>query len=691
MNRMFNFPHRWSRSQRMNGSHTFLSLVGLALSLGLAGCISNVQRPALTESRDMASADSLQLVGDLARPWGLKWLEVGGVTLTVGLDGTGSSPAPSEDYKMLISEMRVRDVERPDAVLGSPSTAMTLVRAMIPPGAQKGDRVDVEVRVPAKSKTSSLEGGWMMLTRLKEFARVNGRLSSGHVIAMGQGNILVDSILEGSEDPVLMTRGRILGGGVITQSRELGLRIRDENLSVRTSAKVGEMINRRFHIYDQGAKQGVANPKKDSFISLVVHPRYRENLLRYIRVIENIPVRESNAGLVQRLQVLQSRLLDPDTSSIAAVQLEAIGEDAVPVLLEGAKNVNAEVQFYSAEALAYLDQGTAASILSGIIRDEPAFRWRALRALGAMDDLSSQEELAMLMREDSAEIRYGSFRTLLNLTPDDPIVRGEVLGDEFRLHTVEVASKPMVHVSKSDHPEIVIFGESVSLNTPVVAFAGKDLVIRSTEDGRIRVRRLAVDDTDDRQVIVDTKLPSVIRAVVELGGGYSDVVHLLSESRASGALECRLESGAVPQPGRKLYREERGGIRDAGELAKGASVGVPSMVDEDSRRVAQMIDQRASRPGSNVSQLGAVDVLPPVVDAINYEQRPAVSEMAPPVFEDDFEGDVGLEDRGVRVAIPQATGGAVPVSESIEKPMRIVVGDDGEGKSSVIRFDRFDN
>ncbi len=646
----------------------------------LLGCSSQGQRPPLTERRKLTSPSSLQVVKDLARPWGIKWIEVGGVTLTVGLDGTGSSPAPTEDYKMLISEMQVRDVKRPDVVLNSPSTSMTLVRAMIPPGAKKGDRIDVEVRIPAKSRTTSLEGGWLMLTRMKEFARINGRLSSGHVQAMGQGSILVDSVLEGADDPVMLTRGRILGGGVVMRPRELGLRIRDTHLSSRTSAKVGSVINERFFVYGSGARQGVATPRKDSFISLEVHPRYRDNLVRYIRVIEFIPVRESKEGLIQRLQQLQLDLFRPETSSLAAVQLEAIGDDGLPVLLAGLKSDNPEVRFYAAESLGYQNQGVAAPVLADFVRTEPAFRWRGLRALGAMDDLAAQEELMQLLSEKSAETRYGAFRTLVRLAPDDPLVRGEILGEEFGLHVVRAPGSPMVHVSRSERSEIVVFGDSVTLQSPLVAFAGKNLVVRSTDDGRMRVRRLAADDAEDRQVIVNPDLPSVIRAVTELGASYSGVVQFIAEARAKGALDCRLESGAIPQPGRTYHRDNNGHDHDQdGRFVE--TVALQDALDGD---VVQ--DASASQGGSSGSQ-----------DATQRTQEPSLrddgSPLAPvigsvpvgsgdrqvipdgeqtPLFDDDFAPrQEEREPDGVMQPDAAAAGHAAGT-----EPIRITIGDE---------------
>ena len=51
------------------------------------------------------------------------------------------------------------------------------------------------------------------------------------------------------------------------------------------SARIGEAVNHRFHIFDHGIKEGVATPKTDEFIVLDVHPRYKDNISRYMRVV----------------------------------------------------------------------------------------------------------------------------------------------------------------------------------------------------------------------------------------------------------------------------------------------------------------------------------------------------------------------------------------------------------------------
>ena len=48
--------------------------------------------------------------------------------------------------------------------------------------------------------------------------------------------------------------------------------LKPEHQSVRNSARIQEIINRRFHTFDHGSKVGVAKAKTDETIELVMHP-----------------------------------------------------------------------------------------------------------------------------------------------------------------------------------------------------------------------------------------------------------------------------------------------------------------------------------------------------------------------------------------------------------------------------------
>src|SRR4029079_2367161 len=182
-------------------------------------------------------------------------------------------------------------------------------RAYLPPGVQKGDPLDVEVRIPARCETTSLRGGWLMQTRLRQMEVLGGQMLRGNIDGLAQGDVLVDAVFDGTTDKVHETRGRILGGGSSLLTRELGLAISKNDASIRTSALIGKAINQRFFALDSGVKKGVANPERDDFLSLTVAPRYKNNLARYLRVILHIPLRENPVERLERLKLLEKKLL----------------------------------------------------------------------------------------------------------------------------------------------------------------------------------------------------------------------------------------------------------------------------------------------------------------------------------------------------------------------------------------------
>ena len=160
-------------------------------------------------------------------------------------------------------------------------------------------------------------------------------------------------------------RGRVLGGGTALKSRDMGLFIAPEDKSVRLAAQIGQAINRRFHTFAKGIKQGVANPRTDERIDLKVHPRYKENIVRYIRVVRSIPLKESASEQALRIGLLERQLFDPITASTAALRLEAIGQDSISALAKGVASSDPESRFYAAEARPIWRQQAAAPGPSG--------------------------------------------------------------------------------------------------------------------------------------------------------------------------------------------------------------------------------------------------------------------------------------------------------------------------------------
>jgi hypothetical protein len=336
--------------------------------------------------------------------------------------------------------------------------------------------------------------------------------------------------------------------------RPLALVIRDEHTSIKTSTMIGSAINERFHDFDRGTKRGLANPTRDNYIELKVHSRYRDNIPRFIQVVRSIAVGESPVERLARIQDLEKQLCEPTTSQRAALQLEAIGKEGISTLQKGLVSSDPEIRFYSAEALAYLDDSDATEALFEAARTERAFRWRAMLGLAVMDQFAPQEALIELMNSPSAETRYGAFRALRALNDRDPIVRGEILNEEFAYHVLSSTGEPMIHISRSNRPEIVVFGQGQKLEGFAFVFAGK-IVAKRHKENSIKITRFLLNSGEESE-ICSNDLTEFVRAIAKLGGTYADVIEALEEAKSKGFLAARLEIDALPRPGRVYVRDE---------------------------------------------------------------------------------------------------------------------------------------
>ena len=424
------------------------------------------------------------MVGDLAVPVGTNHQWVEAVALVTQLDGTGSDPPPSPLRDQLKKEMQTHNVRRPEEALASKDTAMVLVGGYIPPGARKDDTFDVEVYLPMspRTETTSLRGGWLLQTRLRETAVLDNDVHTGHVAGLAQGPIVVDALFDKSEDDVLQVRGRVLTGGIVQLDRAMGLAIRSEHTSVKTSAIIGNAINERFHDFDHGSKKGLANPTTRQLhrteSSFAVPAQRAATIFKSCGTSRSAKLRSSAS---RGWRNWKRNCFEPTATRRAALQLEAIGKDAVATLRKGLAANDPEIRFHAAEALAYLDESDAIPVLLDAARTERAFRWRAMSALAVLDQYSAQEALLELMNVPSAETRYGAFAHLYARNPRDPLVRGEVIGDEFAMHVMSTTGEPMIHIARATRPEIVLFGHGQKLESPTFL-----------------VRRQALDQTAER-------------------------------------------------------------------------------------------------------------------------------------------------------------------------------------------------
>ncbi|MCA8987791.1 MAG: flagellar basal body P-ring protein FlgI [Planctomycetaceae bacterium] len=485
---------------------------------------------------------------------GLNMVTLEGVGLVTGLDGTGGDPPPSQYRTQLLKDMRRREVEDPNRIISSPNTALVIVRAYLPPLVEPGERFDVEVRLPDGSETTSLNGGWLLECSLTERAIVAGKgILEGKERARAKGPILV-STGEGNSNS-LLRRGRIVGGGIGLEQRDMYLYMKNDLRSVRNTTRVAERIGTRFFSYDPyGHREPLAAAKTDQKIVLQIHPTYKDNFPRYIQVIQNIAFRETDVERRVRMERLEKELLIPEKAEQAALQLEAIGPDAVSMLKKGLEAKYFECRFHAAQALAYLGEPAGLETLYLAARDEPAFRVFAVAAMTGVEDGETFMYLRQLLDESTMETRYGAFRAMTTIDENEPFVKGELLNDQCKLHVLPVAGDPMIHLTHRQKAEIVLFGDQLEFRTPLALTAGPHVMINcSPGSNEVVVSRYRIGEKDQRTV-VSPNIAEVIRAAAAFGATYPDLAQMLVQAERQQNLPGPIGIDMLPEAGRFYER-----------------------------------------------------------------------------------------------------------------------------------------
>jgi len=531
---------------------------GTLLTIGLfcliwttVGCQSLWQRDGAQTSllpSGNSTPPTTQYVKDSAGFWGLDFGKLEGVGLVTDLRGTGSNPPPSGQRDYLIDELKTYpEIENAMNLVASDDTSMVLVKGMVPPGAKKGDRYDLELILPPKPRleTSSLKYGFLLKTRMRPMVQLGNTVKKGAISGQGRGSVLVDSLFEPRKDSENEVRGVILGGGILLDDRSFGLGVRSEENPLRQATSIAKAINERFTTVTRDGRSGVATPKTDKAIELTIPESYRLNIGRYSQVIGNIAFDEQPQDRVNRLEQLDRELNEPLTCRDAALRLEALGPEGIPALRRGLLNSDQEVRFQSAEALAYLGEPDGIDVLLEAATNSPNLRWHALTALSASQSPQAGEALFSLMNVDSAETRYGAFRAFQVRTPNDPLARGEWLADDFYFHQVPSSGPPMVHLSRSKRPEITLFGKDHQLTNDFI-FVQNGLTIRADGKGNLLLIRYLPDQQEERRVC-STNLGEAIRQLAALNCSYTEMVELLQEAKRNNQLTSRLAINSVPR------------------------------------------------------------------------------------------------------------------------------------------------
>ena len=221
---------------------------------------------------------------EVASVQGVRFNQLIGYGLVVGLDGTGdqttSAPFTAQSINALLQQMGVS--VPPGTSMQLKNVAAVMVTAQLPPFAQPGQQIDVNVSSLGNSK--SLRGGMLIATPLKG--------ADGQIYALAQGNLIVGGAgasAAGSKVQINhLSAGRVPEGATVERAvptplnqgdtLQLDLNANDYN----TAREVARAINKRM---GDGTAQAL-----DGRVVSVRMPQGSDARVAFLADIENLPV-----------------------------------------------------------------------------------------------------------------------------------------------------------------------------------------------------------------------------------------------------------------------------------------------------------------------------------------------------------------------------------------------------------------
>ena len=534
--------------------------------------------------------------------------------LVVNLRYSGDSKAPlpvrewmvKEMYRHGLGSLRSPGYENvtPERVLADKRNAIVQVGAYVPPGARKGQRVDVFVQALPGSETASLAGGTLYDCDLRIMgANPISPGSSVNKFIVAAGPVFINPAYA-LETPRLTDGaarsgarfGSVLGGGVVAVNRPIDLRMRTPQWGICRT--IENVINQRFQ------QKGVAQAQDEGYIHLYVPERYGDDWEHFIGVVNHLYLYLTPATAAVKAQELVAEAQKPGAQLEAiSLALEGLGPTALPYIVPQLGHASPEVSYYLARAGAYLGDVPSEDRLTQIARmaGHPR-RIEAIRTLGALP-FNSEIARALGACFDSEESmpRIEAYRILSRYTAEQRIpipVLSKRVGD-FTVDVVESKGPPLIFATRTMQPRIAFFGTRQAIKTPVT-FTAFDtaLSIASTPD---QPQMLTIFYRGDElpQPVRATSGSSVIEIAARLGGGgdeklrfgYGEVVGILQSMVDSGKLSSALVLQDVNNTADSFTDD---GETPSGGRPVGAASGAGAKGEET--RPAQGVGTSAGRP-----------------------------------------------------------------------------------------------
>lgn len=496
---------------------------------GLAACIQ-VEKADPNSRPERAERDSLPMevdpimrgtIAGEAVLVGFDSTVVRGYGLVVGLNGTGSRIMPAEVRAFLLTEMTrkgvgdptIGDDMTPESMLNSNDVAAVVVEGVIPPGATKNTRFDVRIFNVPGSGATSLEGGRLWTTELRWGPILTGS-KQAQVLADARGPLFINPFVDPNptkQDGVNRTSGRILDGGRVVKDMPLKLRLAtpSHNRAMTLQSAINSIFPR-----EPGQKNQTAHGKSDDTILITVPPSYRDKPQDFVQLLRHMPIRVDATEQIAEA-VRRSLLANPGAAGAASWRWQSLGKKSLAAVQDLYDYPEEQPRFAALQAGAKLDDPLCVQPLIDMAqRGSLENRLGAIELLGAMGRNPSIDlGLRPLLDDPDVDVRLRTFEALEKRR--DPSLMSRSLDDKFDV--ILVPSKtPMVYVTQSGKPKLVLFGTDMEIDRPTTLAAWDNRFMLKGESDEPKIE-VFYRPRDDGPPMIDRVNPVMSDFVAYLG------------------------------------------------------------------------------------------------------------------------------------------------------------------------------
>lgn len=237
-----------------------------------------------------ASAEMSARIKDISKVKGVRTNQLVGYGLVTGLTGTGDSTSNDFTMQMVANMLKNFGLSTDIDSMKTKNVAAVMVTANLPPFAQNGDTIDVQVSSIGDAK--SLQGGTLLFTPLKA--------ANGQVYAVAQGALSLGGFSvsknKNSVQKNHVTVGRIPNGATVEQSVPNDFLVGNTVTFVlnkpdfTTASRMVSRINSRMG--------GIAEAVDGSSVLVRIPPNNLGNPVPFIAEIENMVIATDTAAKI---------------------------------------------------------------------------------------------------------------------------------------------------------------------------------------------------------------------------------------------------------------------------------------------------------------------------------------------------------------------------------------------------------